>query len=45
MGFRPQPANAVRFKWKGLRTAFAQKSKDLGAPIEAVSEMPETYEH
>jgi integrase len=30
-------ASGVRFKWKDLRPTFAQKSKDLGAPIEAVS--------
>lgn len=27
----------VRFKWKNLRPTFAQRAKDMGAPIEAVS--------
>ena len=31
-------ASAIKFRWKDLRPTFAQKSKDLGAPIEAVSQ-------
>jgi len=31
-------ASGVRFKWKDLRPTFAQKAKDLGAPIEAFSQ-------
>jgi integrase len=34
---RIEQASGVRFKWKYLRPTFAQKAKDLGAPIEAVS--------
>ncbi|HEX9907657.1 MAG TPA: site-specific integrase, partial [Thermoplasmata archaeon] len=30
-------ASGVRFKWKTLRPSFAQRAKDMGAPIEAVS--------
>jgi integrase len=30
-------ASGVRFRWKDLRPSFAQKAKDNGAPIEAVS--------
>lgn len=30
-------AAGTKFRWKDLRPTFAQKAKDLGAPIEAVS--------
>lgn len=32
-----EKASGVKFRWKDLRPTFAQKAKDLGAPIEAVS--------
>lgn len=35
--FQIEQASGIRFKWKDLRPTFAQKAKDLGAPIEAVS--------
>lgn len=31
-------ASGVRFRWKDMRPTFAQKAKDLGVPIEAVSQ-------
>jgi len=34
---RIEQASGIRFRWKDLRPTFAQKAKDLGAPIEAVS--------
>jgi integrase len=30
-------ASGVEFRWKDLRPTYAQRPKDLGAPIEAVS--------